>query len=153
MNTALLILHALVAVALLGAITHQAIGTYRQPATPHSFVARFANVQGANYTNAIVILFLATTTLGQLVYPQYRLDIRTTLEDLNMRLENGLFELKEHFAAIGLFLLAPYWFYWRRPLQPQYALARRYLTTILAFIVWYDFLTGHILNNIKGFGQ
>jgi hypothetical protein len=26
------------------------------------------------------------------------------------------------------------------------------LTSLLAFIVWWGFLTGHILNNIRGFG-
>jgi hypothetical protein len=25
-------------------------------------------------------------------------------------------------------------------------------TSILAFIVWWSFLTGHVANNIKGFG-
>ena len=30
---------------------------------------------------------------------------------------------------------------------------RAALTTILAFIVWWSFLIGHVLNNIKGFGE
>ena len=71
----------------------------------------------------------------------------------HMREANGVFEIKEHFAAIGMFMLPLYWFYWRTPLKPDYAAARRWLTTILALIVWWNFLVGHILNNIKGFGQ
>ena len=32
---------------------------------------------------------------GALLYPQYRLDVRTTLEDLQLRAANGVFEIKE----------------------------------------------------------
>ena len=153
MVTVLLILHALLAIALIGAITHQAVSTFRRPATPHSFAGRYANVTGAHYTNAIIVMFVATAILGDLVYPQYRLDIRTALEDLNLRPANGVFEMKEHFAAVGLFMLPAYWLFWQTPLKKEYASARRWLTTILAFIVWWNLIIGHILNNIKGFGQ
>ena len=69
---------------------------------------------------------------------------------LQMRAANGLFEIKEHFAAVGLGLLPTYWLFWRQPLVPQQATARRALTWLLAFIVWWNFLVGHVLNNIKG---
>jgi hypothetical protein len=46
--------------------------------------------------------------------------------------------------------LPGYWFFWRTPLAPGQAPARRYLTWLLAFLVWWAFLTGHLLNNIKG---
>lgn len=153
MVTTLLILHALVSIALIGAITHQAAGTFRAPAPAHTFLGRYAATKGTVYTNAIVVLFLLNCILGDLVYPQYRLDVRTTLEDLNMRSANGIFEIKEHFAMIGAFMLPAYWLYWRAPLAPNAATARRWLTTILAFIVWWNLIVGHILNNIKGFGQ
>jgi len=153
MVTVLLILHALLAIALIGAVTHQAVSTFRKPAAPQNFVSRYANVAGASYTNAIIVMFIITAILGDLVYPQYRLDIRTALEDLNMRAANGVFEMKEHFAAIGLFMLPAYWLYWRTPLKPEYAGARRWLTTILAGVVWWNLIIGHVLNNIKGFGQ
>ena len=153
MVTTLLIFHALVSIALIGAITHQAAGTFRKSAPPQSFVGRFAATHGAAYTNAIIVLFLINCVLGDLVYPQYRLDVRTTLEDLNLRSANGIFEIKEHFAAIGMFMLPAYWLYWRSPLAPDAATVRRWLTTILAFIVWWNLIVGHILNNIKGFGQ
>jgi hypothetical protein len=93
-----------------------------------------------------------TSIGGALLYPRYRLDIRTTLEDLNLRSANGIFEIKEHLAAIGLGILPIYWFLWKKALTPEYAASRKYLTWILAFLVWWNFLVGHILNNIKGFG-
>ena len=152
MITALLILHGLLAVALLGAITHQAFATSR-PAKRHSFIARYRAVAASGYANAVVVLFMITSVGGALLYPQYRLDIRPTLEDLDLRAANGVFEIKEHLAAIGLGLLPAYWFFWRQPLGADGLIARRYLTWLLAFIVWWNFLVGHVLNNIRGFFQ
>jgi hypothetical protein len=152
MITALLILHGLLAVTLLGAITHQALSVVprRVAAGPLSFVGRFRSVNSAAYTNAIVALFVITAIGGGLLYPQYRLDVRTALEDMQMRAANGVFEIKEHLVAIGLGLLPTYWLFWRAPLAPEEASTRRYLTWLLAFVVWWSFLVGHILNNIKG---
>ena len=154
MIVALLIVHGLLAVALLGAITHQAFSVAKAvpvPAGQRNFVTKFRSVSGASYTNAIVILFIVTSIGGALLYPQYRLDIRTALEDLNLRAANGAFEIKEHLAAIGLGLLPAYWFLWRQSAAADHLTARKYVTWILAFLVWWNFLVGHILNNIKGF--
>ena len=152
MIVALLIVHGLLAVALLGAITHQAWSLVPRQAAPGamSFVGRFRSVNGGAYATAIVVLFVVTAIGGGLLYPQYRLDVRTALEDQQMRAANGVFEIKEHLAAIGLGLLPTYWLFWRTPLASDQATARRYLTWILAFIVWWNFLVGHVLNNIKG---
>ena len=96
------------------------------------------------------MLFVVTAIGGALLYPQYRLDVRTALEDQQMRAANGVFEIKEHLAAIGLGLLPTYWIFWKAPLVLEQAVTRRYLTWLLAFIVWWSFLVGHVLNNIKG---
>jgi hypothetical protein len=152
MITALLIVHGLLAVTLLGAITHQALSVVprRVAAGPLSFVGRFRSVNSGAYTNAIVVLFVVTAIGGGLLYPQYRLDVRTALEDMQMRAANGIFEIKEHLVAIGLGLLPVYWLFWRAPLAPEQASTRRYLTWLLALVVWWSFLVGHVLNNIKG---
>ena len=152
MIVALLIVHGLLAVALLGAITHQALSVApgRASAGPLSFVGRFRSVESGAYATAIVVLFVVTAIGGALLYPQYRLDVRTALEDQQLRAANGVFEIKEHLAAIGLGLLPTYWLFWKAPAVSQQAAARRYLTWLLAFIVWWNFLVGHVLNNIKG---
>ncbi len=155
MFTTLLIFHALVSVALLGAITHQLASVLRRPGgavASASFIGNFRSVRAFSYTNAIVLLYVVTLILGCVIYPPYRLDIRSALDDLGMREANGAFEIKEHFAAIGLFLLPAYWAYWNQPAAASVT-ARRALTAILAGFVWWNFLVGHILNNIKGFGQ
>ncbi len=154
MITTILIIHGLLAVALLGAITHQAFSTTkRTPAANRSFIDKYRAVGAASYTNAVIVLFIVTSIGGGLLYPQYRLDVRPTLEDLGLREANGVFEIKEHLAAIGLGLLPAYWVFWRTPLAPEGAVARRYLTWILAFIIWWNFLVGHVLNNIRGLFQ
>jgi hypothetical protein len=153
-STALLIVHGLLAVALLGAITHQALSVWapaRRPAG--SFVGRFRGVFGASYTNAIIVLYILTAILGGIIYPAYRLTVRVVVEELALWPYNGAFELKEHFAVIGLAILPAYWYYWRQPLSPEDARTRAVLTSMLAFIVWWNFLVGHFLNNIRGFGS
>lgn len=153
MITVLLILHGLLAVALLGAITHQAFSTSKRPAARRNFIDKYRGVSAGSYSNAIVVLFVVTCIGGALLYPTYRLDVRPTLEDLDLRAANGVFEIKEHLAAIGLGLLPAYWVFWRQPLTLDGVVARRYLTWILAFIIWWNFLVGHVLNNIRGVFQ
>ena len=152
MIVVLLIVHGLLAVTLLGAITHQALSVVpaRAATGTLSFVGRFRSVDSGAYATAIVVLFVVTAIGGALLYPQYRLDVRTTLEDLQLRAANGVFEIKEHLVAIGLGLLPTYWLFWKAPRASEQGQARRYLTWMLAFIVWWSFLVGHVLNNIKG---
>ena len=64
----------------------------------------------------------------------------------------GLFDLKEHFVAIGLALLPAYWVCWQQQRTGEPSRTPAVLTLILAFIVWWSFLIGHVLNNIMGFG-
>jgi predicted signal transduction protein with EAL and GGDEF domain len=149
-QTILLIVHGLFAVALLGAITHQAAAVLVPTGRPAgSFVGRFRAVPGPSYINAVVILYLVTALLGGILYTEYRVSVRTVVEQLGLWPAQGAFELKEHFAALGLGLLPPYRYYWR---VPEHRRTRTALTALLAFFVWWNFLVGHILNNIRGFG-
>ena len=84
---------------------------------------------------------------------EYRIEVRTVVEQLGLWPQNGAFELKEHFAAVGLAILPAYWHYWRAAAAGEHARTRAILTLLLAFIVWWNFLVGHILNNIRGFGS
>jgi hypothetical protein len=153
MVTALLIVHALCAVFMLGALTHQTLSVWWPPGPgERSFFASFRAVRSASYSNAIVVMFLATASLGAILYPSYRLAVRVVLEDLRLNWANGVFELKEHFVALGLGLLPAYWYYWREPAGAN-AIPIRIITSMLAFIVWWGFIVGHVLNNIRGFGS
>jgi hypothetical protein len=149
--TALLIVHGLVAVALLGAVTHQAVAVWWpvRASAGGNFVDRFRAVSSKSYVSAIVVLYLATALLGAIIYTHYTISARIAIIQLQLW---KLFEIKEHFAAIGLATLPAYWYFWRQP-GADYARVRAMLTAILTFIVWWNFLIGHILNNIRGFGS
>lgn len=150
MITALLIIHGLLAVTLLGAITHQALSVVPPTGGHRSFFAKFRKVNSAAYAGPIVVIFVVTALMGGLLYPKYRIDVRTSLEDMQLRAANGVFEIKEHLVAVALGTLPAYWLFWQTPLKPEQAPARRYLTWLLAFIVWWSFIVGHVLNNIEG---
>jgi len=59
--------------------------------------------------------------------------------------------MKEHYIAIGLGMLPAYWYYWRQPLSQEYARTRATMSAVLALAVWWSFIVGHVLNNIRGF--
>ena len=120
MATALLIVHGLVAVALLGAITHQTLATWAPArARPGSFFGRFRAVPSASFANAVVVLYVVSALLGAIVYLYFRVDIRPGLERAGHWRALGFFDIKEHFVSIGLALLPAYWVCWRRPLADE----------------------------------
>lgn len=154
MFTTLLIIHGLLAVALLGAITHQTAAVLWPATAKSSFIASFRGVAGARYTVATIVLYLVTGVLGAIIYTVYRIAVRPYLESAQLWEINGSFELKEQFTTIGFGLLPLYWMVWRTPLESKLASARAAVTSMLCFIVWYAFLVGHVLNNVRGmFGR
>ena len=149
----LLITHGILAVLLLGAITHQAIGA-AWPAAKRApgFFNSLRSVNGMSYANAVIVLFLVTFVLGTIVYPTYRISVRTVLQEYRFYKPEGAFEMKEHLLALSLALLPLYWLLWRSP-TGQNRIARTAVTSIIAVAVWWGFLTGHVINNIRGFGS
>jgi len=150
----LVIVHGLLAFLLLGAVTHQVVSVWApvRAAGPRNFVGRFRAVGSANYVNAVIVLYLVTAILGSFIYTDYRITARLTLEQGHFWKSFGAFELKEHLIAIGLALLPAYWYFWQASLTPGDVRTRKALTTLLAFIVWWAFLAGHVVNNIRGLG-
>ncbi len=146
--TVLLLLHGLVAMLLVGAITHQAIAVWRTaPAPGAMFFRRLSSVSTTVYTNAVIVLYVAVFIGGGVIYPTYVLDVKASLTDAQMLAAIGAFEIKEHVAAFGLAFLPTYKYFWSDDAQ---LIARRLNTTALAAIVWWSFGVGHVLNNIKG---
>jgi hypothetical protein len=159
MWVSLLIVHGLLAVALLGAVTHQLVSVWvparaTAPArkTPKGIVSRYRGVSSAAYANTIVSLFIITALMGWVLYGHYQLGARTVITEGGYWKTFGVFEIKEHLVAIALGTLPAYWHYWRSPLDEAHARTRAMLTSVLAFVVWWSFLAGHITNNVRGFG-
>lgn len=151
MTTFLLIIHGLLAVALMGAVTHQMIVLWRTvPATGSDFLARLKAVRAGSYTNAIIVLYALDFLIGAIIYTSYRVEVRPYLEDIGAFIAAGSFETKEHLAALGLGLLPAYWLVWKAPHFVSAVTARRAVTLLLGFFVWWNFMIGHILNNMRG---
>ena len=151
MDVVILICHGLTAIALLGAITHQGLGVWRDtPAPARLFVDRFRAVPGVGYANAVVVLYITTFALGAYIYPAYVMDAKRALFELGLRKAIFVFQMKEHIAVIGLSLLAAYWYFWRQVPLMEHVGTRRILTTVLLAAVWWNLVIGHILNNIRG---
>ena len=151
--TSLLIVHGLLAVALLGAVTHQAVALWWPVRVASgSFVTRFRAVPSISYVWAIIILYVVTFIMGAWIYTQYRTYIRIPLEELGYWKTVAFFDLKEHMVTLGLGMLPIYWYLWKNARVAEFDSARKWLTIVLCVICWQVFLTGHILNNARGFG-
>ena len=144
------ILHGIIAIGLLGAITHQGLTVLRKPAPTQLFIDRFRAIPAVNFTNAIAVLYVLTFVLGAYIYPTYVLDVKGAVAESGLRKTIGVFQLKEHLAVIGLCMLPVYWQYWRSvPLTTARA-TRGFLTILLMLIVWWNLVIGHLLNNVQG---
>ena len=152
----LLIVHGLLSVALLGALSHQAFSLVKldKRATPqsNSIVHRFSSVQSSLYTHTVCTMWILSFIFGGWIYAKYRIAIRIPMEQQGMWLTQGFFELKEHLVSLGFFLLPGYYALWNSGTN-LYSKAKKYLTLTLAMICWYSFIVGHIVNNVRGFGS
>jgi hypothetical protein len=86
--------------------------------------------------------------LGAVLYLYFKINIGPYLERDRHWQAIGFFDLKEDFVAIGAGLVC-----WQRPLVDEPSRTRAALTAVLAFIIWWGFLVGHVMNNIIGFGS
>lgn len=148
MNLFLLLIHGLSAVLLWGAITHQAIALWWPgPRAGPGFWGGLRGVHADRYARAVAVLFVSTLVLGAILYAPFRVLVRAAYLDTHVPWATGLFEIKEHAAAIGLAVLPAYLAAWR---DPEAESTRRALTTGLALIVWLNYVVGHVVNNVRG---
>jgi hypothetical protein len=149
----LLFVHFLVAVALLAAVTLQAVAVLMpaRQAAGH-FIDR-SPLPAASYTAIVVVLYVVQALMGAWIYVKYRTYVRIPMEELRHFWTVGSFEFKEHIIAMGLGLLPAYWYFWRQPLSADYDNIRRWVTVFLALSVWYGFVVGHVATDFRGVGS
>ncbi|MFN7952602.1 MAG: hypothetical protein U0610_12835 [bacterium] len=145
---ALLVAHALAAIALLGSTTHDAIlviGYLR---------GRFGRAGLEKlYVRIQLIAYLATFLLGAVVYPAYRIYVRAAVFDRWAPWASNLFDIKENFAALGLAVTLAYaWL--RQRFDPRVDVAWRPLYAVLgltvAALVWFQTVSGLVLVAERG---
>lgn len=111
-----LFVHLILALGLLGAITHQAMAValpVRKPAI--GIVTRFRAVPAAGCTTAICLLYVLTFFAGSFIYTQYRIAIRIPLETAHFYKTGGFFDFKEHVATLGFVRFQPIGTFGRMP--------------------------------------
>ena len=75
---------------------------------------------------------------------------RRILQELSRLTTDGALRLLVNSLVTGLGLLPLYAYTWRPEVAETHRRDRIALTMILVVIVWWNFLVGHVVNNIRG---
>lgn len=143
----LLIAHTLLGILLLGTITHNALITWRY--LKGDF--RRINLEKL-YVKVAAVAYGLTFTLGAVLYPNYRYYVRALYFDQELPWASHLFDIKEHWAGIGLGLMVAFYLM-SRTIQPRSD--RRalffyvFLSLSLAVIVWFTLISGLYLTSLR----
>ena len=144
---ALVVLHALAAIVLIGASTHHAIiavGYLRG-----TFKVRLGRI----YAAVVAIAYVVTFVLGLFAYPAFRYHVRGLYLDRYEAWASNLFDTKENFAALGLPLVVAA-FVLSRVMKPSEdtTLLRGYAAMVVlsAAIVWFSVISGLVIGQARG---
>jgi len=143
----LIVLHALAAMVLLGAASHQVVVAAR--ALRGKLNARLVRVYGA----IGVIAGAITVALGAVTYPSYRYYVRGLYLDHCDAAVSKLFDIKEDFAVFALLLAGVVWLVGRAlERQSPRAHLRLYAGAALglACLVWFNALAGFLITLTRG---
>ena len=144
----LLLLHLFVTFVLVGSMTHGLFvvidylrGKYNRRKLEWLYV------RVGLWSYVIVYIF------GALIYPAFRIHIRYEYFDPQLPWATGLFEVKEHWGAVGLAMFFVL-YYLRKNLRPAEDKDKLWLYVPLCFllnvIVWYKVVVGCYLTLLKG---
>ena len=144
---ALVVLHALAAIVLIGASTHHAIiavGYLR---------GRYRVRLGRIYAATVAVAYGVTFVLGLFAYPAFRYHVRGLYLDRYDALASNLFDTKENFAALGLPLVIAALVLSRAMVPSEdRGLARGYavIVVLAAAIVWFGVISGLVVTQVRG---
>lgn len=146
--TLLLLVHLLFTFVLVGSMSHNLVcvlGYARGQFGRQNVEKRYAWTFLWSYTVVYVI--------GALIYPAFRIYLRHHYFDAAMPWATGLFEVKEHWGALALAMLA-FYYALRRTFSPSEERDKLWLYVplgvLLNVIVWYKILIGCFLTILKG---
>jgi len=144
----LLLVHLFATFVLVGSMTHNlliVIGYVR---------GRFGR-QKLEWTYVKVSLwaYVVVYVIGALIYPAFRIYIRHDYLDPQLPWATGLFEVKEHWGAVGLALFFVYNFL-RKSFRPVEEKEKLFLYVplclLLNIILWYKVIVSCYLTLLKG---
>ncbi len=105
------------------------------------------------YVRVSLWAYVIVYAIGALIYPAYRIYIRHDYFDPKLPWATGLFEVKEHWGAVGLAMFFAYYLL-RKSFQPSEETDKLYLyvplCVLLNLIVWYKVVVGCYLTILKG---
>ena len=143
----LLLVHLFATFVLVGSMTHNlfiVVGYLRGKYGRQKLELYYVKVSLWAYTIVYVI--------GALIYPAFRVHLRSDYFDL-LRWPTGLFEVKEHWGAVGLAMFFVYYFL-RKSFKPTEEKDKLFLYVplclLLNIILWYKIIIGCYLTLMKG---
>ncbi len=105
------------------------------------------------YVKVSLWAYIIVYVLGVLIYPAYGAYIRHPYFDQQMPWATGLFEVKEHWGAVGLAMFFAFYFL-RKSFQPVEEKDKLFLYVpiclLLNVILWYKVIIGCYLTLLKG---
>lgn len=144
----LLLLHLFVTFVLVGCMTHNLLIVI-------GYIGGKFNRQKLElyYTKISLWSYVIVYVIGALIYPAYRVYIRYNYFDPQLPWATGLFETKEHWAAVGLAMFFVYYLL-RKNLRPAEEKDKLWFYVPLCFllniIIWYKVVAGCYLSLLKG---
>lgn len=143
----LVVLHAAASIVLIGACTHHAIITWGYLRTVYK--TRLGRV----YAATTAVLYALTWILGALAYPTFRYHVRALFLDRYEPWASNLFDMKEHFASIGLPLVLGLYVL-SRVMNPKEDRTLLFTYAVMVFgvaaIVWFNVISGLVITLEKG---
>jgi len=104
------------------------------------------------YVKVSLWAYIIVYAIGALIYPAFRVRIRPEF-DRDIPWATGLFEVKEHWGAVGLALFFVYYFL-RKSFQPNSEKEKLFLYVPVCFllniILWYKVIVSCYLTLLKG---
>jgi len=144
------VLHTAASVVLLGSATHHAL------LMRHYLRGRFERVAlEKTYAKVICVAYAAAYPIGALLYPSYRVHVRGYLLDRIAPVYARLFDVKETYASLALFLalglgaLA----FTLKPAEERW-LVRVYavMSFVVCGVVWLNVVLGLLVASVRGLG-
>jgi len=143
-----IVVHLLVTIVLIGAMTHNLLIVLRYVR------GKFGRKKLEYYYLKVSLwAYVVVYALGALAYPAFRINTRMRLFDENMPWATGLFEVKEHWGALGLAFFVVYYLL-RRSFEPDEEKEKLWfyvpLCLLLNVILWYKVVIGCYVALLKG---